>query len=217
MDQAFNLPVYNCEGKEVEKLELNREVFDGKENLACVYQVVNGYLANQRQGLAATKTRGEVSGGGKKPWKQKGTGRARVGSTRSPLWRHGGVIFGPHPRDFSYKVPQKIKNLALKSSLNSKLKEESIIVLDELKLETSKTKEAAKIFTHFKMLLGRNKKPLSSLLLVENMDKNLKLALSNIDFLKLNLAKDTFAYEVLQNRKLILTKGALEEITKRLS
>jgi len=104
-----NLPLYNNTGKEIESVKLDDGVFDGKVNRASIYQTVNAYLANQRTGLAATKTRGEVSGGGRKPWRQKGTGRARVGSTRSPLWRHGGVVFGPHPRDFSYSIPQKIK------------------------------------------------------------------------------------------------------------
>jgi len=217
MEAVLSLPIYNSEGKEVDKCELNCAVFDGKINQASIYQAVNAYMANQRKGLAATKTRGEVSGGGKKPWKQKGTGRARVGSIRSPLWRHGGVIFGPHPRDFSYKLPQKIKNLALKSSLNSKLKDEAIILLDDLKVSGPKTKEAAKIFANFKMLLGKDKKPLSSLLLVEKVDPNLKRAASNIAFLKLNLAKETNAYEVMSHRRLIITKEALKEINKRLA
>ena len=111
--EAITLPIYNAEGKEVDNIKLNLPVFDGVVNEAAMYQAINGYRANQRKGLASTKTRGEVSGGGKKPWKQKGTGRARVGSTRSPLWRHGGVTFGPHPRDFSYVIPAKIKSLAL--------------------------------------------------------------------------------------------------------
>ena len=98
--EAITLPIYNSEGKEVDSVKLDKGVFDGKINTAAIFMAVNAYRSNQRKGLAATKTRGEVSGGGRKPWKQKGTGRARVGSTRSPLWRHGGVIFGPHPRDF---------------------------------------------------------------------------------------------------------------------
>jgi len=102
-----NLPIYNTGGKEVDTLKLNTSVFDETINKAAVYQAILAYRANQRRGLASTKTRGEVSGGGRKPWRQKGTGRARAGSIRSPLWHHGGVVFGPHQRDFSYRLPQK--------------------------------------------------------------------------------------------------------------
>ena len=125
--EAITLPIYNAAGKEVDSVKLNAKVFDGRINSEAMYQAITAYRANQRKGLAATKTRGEVSGGGKKPWKQKGTGRARVGSTRSPLWRHGGVVFGPHPRDFSYTLPDKIKAIALKSSLNAKVKENNLM------------------------------------------------------------------------------------------
>ena len=142
--EPITLPVYNTEGKEIDTVKLDSSVFDGDVNLPAIYQAVNAFRANQRKGLAATKTRGEVSGGGKKPWKQKGTGRARVGSTRSPLWRHGGVVFGPHPRNFSYVLPAKIRNLALKSGLNSKLKENNLLVLENLKVEKPKTKEVVK-------------------------------------------------------------------------
>jgi large subunit ribosomal protein L4 len=106
--ETITLPIYNTEGKEVDSVKLDSAVFNGVINNAAIHQAVCAYMANQRRGLAATKTRGEVSGGGRKPWRQKGTGRARVGSTRSPLWRHGGVIFGPHPRDYSYTIPAKI-------------------------------------------------------------------------------------------------------------
>ena len=113
--EAITLPVYNTEGKEVDTIKLDSAVFGSTINTGAIYQAVCAYSARQRKGLASTKTRGEVSGGGRKPWKQKGTGRARVGSIRSPLWRHGGVVFGPHPRDFSYNIPKKVKLLALKS------------------------------------------------------------------------------------------------------
>ncbi len=145
----ITLPIYNTEGKEIDSLKLDKTVFDGTINTACLYQAVNAYRANQRKGLASTKTRGEVSGGGRKPWRQKGTGRARVGSIRSPLWRHGGVIFGPHPRHFYYNLPKKLKVLALKSSLNAKVKENSLIVLDGINLEIPKTKEASKILSPY--------------------------------------------------------------------
>jgi large subunit ribosomal protein L4 len=210
------LPIYNSEGKEIDKIKLDSAIFDGSINKAAIYQAVNAHMANQRKGLAATKTRGEVSGGGRKPWKQKGTGRARVGSTRSPLWRHGGVVFGPHPRDFSYMLPQKIKTLALKSTLNAKVKENNFIVVDSFKTETSKTKEAAKIFSNLNVGVKKGKSLRQALLLLDKIDNNLKLALSNIEFLEFNLAKDTNAYQVISSRKLIITKGALTDLAKRI-
>lgn len=214
--EAVTLPIYSTEGKEIDTVKLNTSVFDGTINNASLYQAINAYRANQRKGIAATKTRGEVSGGGRKPWKQKGTGRARVGSTRSPLWRHGGVVFGPHPRDFSYTLPQKIKNLALKSSLNIKLKENKIMVLDDIKAEQPKTKDACKIFSNLKVIVKKTKKPNEVLLLLEKRGKNLDLALRNIAFLNVNLAKDTHAYEVMRSRKLIITKAGLAALTNRL-
>jgi len=214
--EAITLPIYNAQGKEVDSVRLNTSVFDGVINSEAIYQAVTAHRANQRKGLAATKTRGEVSGGGKKPWKQKGTGRARVGSTRSPLWRHGGVVFGPHPRDFSYTLPDKIKNVALKSSLNAKVKENNLIVLDELKLENSKTKEAVKLFSNLKVNSPKDKKSPRVLFLLDKSTGNEKLALRNIDFLKFSLATDTNVYEVLAHKKLVITKEGLTQLTNRL-
>lgn len=209
--ENITLPIYNTEGKEVDSVKLDKAVFDGTINTAAIYLAVNAYRSNQRQGLSATKTRGEVSGGGRKPWKQKGTGRARVGSIRSPLWRHGGVIFGPHPRDFSCRLPKKIKSLALKSSLNAKVKENNLMVLDGIKLEKPKTKEAAKIFSNLKI-----KPKIKTLLLLDKLDSNLRLALRNINSLNLNLASDTHTYEVMNHQKLIITKDGLHKLTDRL-
>lgn len=214
--EAITLPIYNAQGKEVDSVKLNTSVFDGIINSEAIYQAVTAFRANQRKGLAATKTRGEVSGGGKKPWKQKGTGRARVGSTRSPLWRHGGVVFGPHPRDFSYTLPDKIKNVALKSSLNAKVKENNLIVLDELKLENSKTKEAMKLFSNLKVNNSKDKKSSRVLFLLDKSTGDEKLALRNIAFLKFGLATDTNVYEVLAHKKLIITKDGLTQLTNRL-
>ena len=210
--EVITLPIYNTEGKEIDRIKLDTTIFDGTINTAAVYQVVTAYRANQRKGLASTKTRGEVSGGGRKPWKQKGTGRARVGSIRSPLWRHGGVIFGPHPRDFSYTIPKKIKVLALKSVLCAKLKENNFIVLDNLKIEKPKTKEVIKVFYNLKI----DPRKIKVLLLLDKVDNNLKLALRNINFLNFNLAKDTNTYEVLAAHKLIITKEGLKELTDRI-
>jgi len=207
------LPIYNSEGKEVDSINLDPEIFDGTINTAVIYQVVNAYRSNQRKGLSSTKTRGEVSGGGKKPWRQKGTGRARVGSSRSPLWRHGGVIFGPHPRDFSYPVPDRLKRLALKSGLNAKVKENSFIILDNLTITSPKTKEAVKIFSNLKV---KSDKSRHALLLLDKKDINLQRALRNITFLDFNLAKDTNVYEVLSHRKLIITKDGLDQLIGRL-
>ncbi|MDD4894287.1 MAG: 50S ribosomal protein L4 [Candidatus Omnitrophica bacterium] len=219
--EAITLPVYNVEGKEIDSLKLDHAVFDGEINTAAIYQAVLAYRASHRKGLASTKTMGEVSGGGRKPWKQKGTGRARVGSTRSPLWRHGGVVFGPHPRNFSFSLPAKIKNLALKSSLNAKVNESNFILLDAFKLDSPKTKEAVKIFSNLKINQAKNKKNakskiLKTLLLLDKMDENLKLALRNIDFLTVGRAHDAHTYEVLAANKIIVTKEALKELINRL-
>ena len=214
--EAFVLPIYNSEGKEIDKIKLDASVFDGGVNKEAVYQAVNAYRANQRKGLAATKTRGEVSGGGKKPWRQKGTGRARVGSTRSPLWRHGGVVFGPHPRDFSYTLPQKIRNLALKSGLNAKVIENNFIVVDGFNTAAPKTKEAVKILNNLNVRPAKGKIREKVLLLLDKIDANLKMALGNIDFLGVNLARDTNVYEVLVSHKLVITKDALSVLTKRI-
>jgi len=214
--EPITLPIYNTAGKEVDSVKLDTKVFDGTINTAAIYQAVNAYRANQRKGLASTKTRGEVSGGGKKPWRQKGTGRARVGSIRSPLWRHGGVIFGPHPRDFYYKLPRKLKTLALKSSLNAKVRESNLIVLDRINLEKPKTKEASRIFSNLKIKPNKGWKSNKLLLLLDKIDENLKKALRNINFLDVDLATNTHTYEVMSHQKLIITKEGLNELINRL-
>jgi large subunit ribosomal protein L4 len=213
--EAVSLPIYSVEGKEIDSLNLNASVFDGTVNRRAIYQAVACFRANQRRGLAATKTRGEVSGGGIKPWRQKGTGRARVGSIRSPLWRHGGVTFGPHPRSFHYRLPAKIKSLALKSSLNAKLNEKSLLILDDLKLESAKTKSAAKVFLNLKLGLktsGRGR----VLLLLDKIEPGVFLALRNLSFLDVNLARDTHAYEILSHKKIVVTKEGLSTLSERL-
>ena len=214
--EPISLPVFNTEGKEVDSAKLNASVFDGTINEAVVYQAINAYRANQRKGLASTKTRGEVSGGGKKPWKQKGTGRARVGSTRSPLWRHGGVVFGPHPRDFGYTISDKIKNLALKSTLNAKVKENNLVILDSIKMDSAKTKEAAKMLSNLKLAPKKGQRGQKVLFLLDKSDRSVLAAMRNIRFINLNQAKDTHAYEVLNNTKLVITKDGLTQITNRL-
>jgi len=212
--EANSIAVYDIQGKEVEKISLDRHIFDGEVNSGAIYQAINAYRANQRKGLASTKDRSEVSGGGAKPWRQKGTGRARVGSNRSPLWRHGGVTFGPSPRDYSINLPQKIKNLALKSTLNVKLKENNFIVLDKLGELSVKTKQVVSILANLK--ITKKEKITCLLLLAKDTAKELKLALRNIDFLSFNQSIDANAYEVLASQKLIVTKEGLIQLVKRL-
>jgi len=211
--EAIVLPIYNTEGKEVDSLKLDMAVFNGRINTDAIYQVINSYRANQRKGLASTKTRGEVSGGGRKPWRQKGTGRARVGSTRSPLWRHGGVVFGPHPRDFSYSVPDKLKSLALKSALNAKVKEKGIIVLDSLFIPNPKTKEAIRVLSNLKIEPRKKQKVL---LLMDSKNDGLIRGFRNINFLNINLATNTNTYEILTHQKLVITRDGLNQLIGRL-
>lgn len=214
--EPIKIPLYSKDGNRIEDIELAAGVFGSTVNADAIYQSILAYNANQRKGLAATKTRGEVSGGGKKPWKQKGTGRARAGSTRSPLWRHGGLVFGPHPRDFSYSLPQKIRALALKSAILSKVKENSVLVLEDLALDKPSTKEANKIFAGLKIGLRNNKNNDSVLLLLDKVDLNTSRALRNLDFLDVSFSKDTNAYEVLAHKIIILTRESLSVLTKRL-
>lgn len=209
----ITLPIYNTEGKEVDNVKLDEKVFDGLVHKTVLHQAVVAFRANQRKGLAQVKTRGAVSGGGRKPWRQKGTGRARVGSTRSPLWRHGGVVFGPQKRDYSYLLPKKIKQLALKSALNAKVKENSIIIIDTLQAGEGKTKEIARIFSNLK--IGPQAK--NVLLLVHGaLDERLGRALRNLSFLGVGYATHTNAYELLTARKIVVTKDGFKALIGRI-
>ena len=201
------IEIYNIKGKSVGKIELDKEIFNGEVNEPILHQVIRMYEANQRQGTASTKTRSDVHGGGKKPWKQKGTGRARAGTIRSPLWRGGGIVFGPHPRDYSYQVPKSVKRLALISSLNAKLNDKNMIVIDEIKLEKAKTKEIAGVLRNLKA----EKKPL---LVLEERNETVVRASRNIANLLLRDYKSLNAYEVLKQQKLVLTQKALAALTK---
>lgn len=201
--------IYNIKGQSVGKLELDKNIFNGEVNEAILYQAIKMYEANLRQGTASTKTRSDVSGGGKKPWRQKGTGRARVGTIRSPLWRGGGIIFGPHPRDYSYSIPKKIKRLALISSLNDKLNNKELIILDEIKLSQPKTKE-------FVGMLRNLKADDRPLVVLEDKDQALIRAARNIPQLLLRDRQTLNAYEILKQHKLIFTQKAFENLTKTL-
>ncbi|RKY30591.1 MAG: 50S ribosomal protein L4 [Candidatus Omnitrophota bacterium] len=218
--EAITLPVYNSEGKKIESIKLDKKAFDGTVNRAALYQATLAYQAARRKGLASTKTIGETRGGGAKPWRQKGTGRARAGSSRSPLWRGGGVVFGPHPRSFSYALPHKIKKLALKSSLNAKVKDENIIILNELNLNSPKTKDAVKVFTNLNLINSGNKRMRNkknyALVLSDKISPDLKTALANIGFLKLASSQNASAYDILSSRKLVVTQAGLKALIERI-
>ena len=196
------VPFFSPNGKKMDTLELNKDVFTGKVNEALLYQAVRMYRANTRRGTASTKTRGDVRGGGKKPWKQKGTGRARFGSIRNPLWRGGGIAFGPHPRDFSYTLPKKIRRKAFLSSLNAKLKDGELLVIEEIVLENSKTKNIVKLLKGLKV-------PAKVLFLVANFPKDLYLAARNIKKVTVKKINDATALDVLSNDHVVIVKEAL--------
>jgi large subunit ribosomal protein L4 len=203
-----SIPVYNSKGKEVEKFELDKDLFTGEVNSGALYQFIRMYNANQRRGTASTKTRSEVSGGGKKPWRQKGTGRARAGSSRSPLWRGGGKVFGPHPRDFHYDIPKKIKKLALLSSLNSKITEEKLIGIDAVTIAEPKTKQFQAVVDALK-LKGR------SLFVMDTVDEKIKRASRNIQSVTLRNYRDFNPVDVLNCDTVIMSKAALVKIPER--
>ncbi len=203
------LAVHDIKGKETGSVQLPDEIFTGKVNEAVIHQAVVMYLANKRQGNASTKTRGEVSGGGRKPWRQKGTGRARAGSSRSPLWHKGGVVFGPHPREYGYSISKKTRIAALRASLNAKFQANEILCIEDLKLANPKTKEVASILKSFKL---RGK----VLAMFDGASNNVTLASRNIPFLSLSCANDINAYDVLKNKTVLVTKSAIENLLKRI-
>ena len=232
--KKVTLPIYNQQGKEMDKIELDAAVFDGQVNEAVLYQAILMYRANMRKGLASTKTRGEVSGGGRKPWRQKGTGRARVGSSRTPLWRKGGVVFGPGVEQvFGFSLPKRIKLAALKSSLNAKLNDNALLILDDLKIDTPKTKEAAKILTDLKLnsksrssVKGKDKskktgdfkksKKETALLIIDDINLNLKRSFGNIAYLDMIKAANTNAWDVLKVKRLIVTTNGIKILVNRI-
>ncbi len=203
------LPVYNSKGKEVETVELSKGIFNGTVNKGVLYQAVRSYNANQRQGTAATKTISEVSGGGKKPWAQKGTGRARAGSIRSPLWRGGGVTFGPHPRDYHYDIPKKMKSLALMSGLNSKWMDRDLVIIDSLVVDEPKTKR-------FKEIMGALKLKGKTLFIVDTIDQNVARASRNLREVRLKNYKDFSTVDLLSSDKVVMSKAALKMLPERL-
>ena len=196
--------VYNIEGKEVDKLELNDNVFGVEINEHLVHLAVVSQLANGRQGTQSAKTRSEVSGGGRKPWRQKGTGHARQGSTRSPQWTGGGVVFAPKPRDYSMKVNQREKQIAIKSALTSKVQDSKLIVVDEFKLDEIKTSKFAQILD--------NLKAPKALVVTKDKDEKVVLSARNIPTVKTTMTNSINVYDILKYDSLVITKDAVAAI-----
>ena len=196
--------VYNIEGKEVGTMELSDAVFGAKINEHLVHMAVVQQLANNRQGTQKAKTRSEVRGGGRKPWRQKETGHARQGSIRAPQWKGGGVVFAPTPRDYSFKINKKEKRAALKSVLTSRVQEEKFIVLDELKLDEIKTKNFAKIMQNLNVE--------KALVILKEKDINIIQSAKNIPMVKTALTSTINVYDILKYQTIVITKAAVENI-----
>ena len=199
-----NVSVYNMEGKEVGKMDLNDAVFGVEINEHLVHLAVVQTLANRRQGTQKAKTRSEVSGGGRKPWRQKGTGHARQGSTRAPQWKGGGVVFAPVPRDYSFKMNKKEKQLALKSVLTSRVQDNKLIVLDELKLNDIKTKKFKEVMDNLKVE--------KAMVVIGEQDKNVILSARNLPTVSTAVAENINVYDILKGDTLVLTKDAVAKI-----
>lgn len=200
--------LFNMGGQRVGDIELSDGVFGVEVNEAVLHQVVKAQLANKRQGTQSAKTRAEVRGGGRKPWRQKGTGRARAGSTRSPLWTKGGVVFAPKPRDYRQAVPKKVKRLAMKSALSSKVLEQEIIVLDQLVMDAPKTKEMVNILNN----INTGGK---ALIVLPEKNEVIEKSARNIPNVKSTLVNTLNVYDILKYDKLVLTKDAaslIEEV-----
>ena len=199
-----NVSVYNIEGKEVETIELSDAVFGVEVNEHLVHMAVVNQLANNRQGTQKAKTRSEVSGGGRKPWRQKGTGHARQGSTRAPQWTGGGVVFAPKPRDYSFKMNKKEKRIALLSALSSKVADNKIVVLDAFNLDEVKTKKFAEVMSNLKVD--------KALVVIEGENKNVVLSGRNIPTVKVSATNEINTYDVLKYETLVVTKAAVEKL-----
>lgn len=196
--------VFNMEGKEVGSLDLNDEIFGVEVNEHLVHMAVVQQLANNRQGTQKAKTRSEVRGGGRKPWRQKGTGHARQGSTRSPQWTGGGMVFAPVPRDYSFKLNKKEKRAALKSALSSRVQDGKLIVVDELKLDEIKTKRFAEIM--------KNLKVEKALVVIGENDEKVVMSARNLPTVKTSLTNTINVYDILKYNTVVLTKDAVKNI-----
>ena len=199
-----NVAVYNMEGKEVDKIELNDSIFGVEINEHLVHMAVLQQLANNRQGTQKANTRSEVRGGGRKPWRQKGTGHARQGSTRTPQWTGGGVVFAPVPRDYSFKLNKKEKRAALKSVLTSKVAENKFVVVDELKMDEIKTKKFVQVM--------KNLNSEKALVVLNDMDTNVIASAANIPTVKTTQTNELNVFDALKYDKVVVTKAALATI-----
>jgi large subunit ribosomal protein L4 len=205
----MKLPVKDLEGNPQGELEVKLPLVEGGKGTQAVHDVVTAYRANQRLGTANTKTMGEVAGSGKKPWRQKGTGRARAGSFASPLWRGGGVVFGPKPRDFGKKTSHKTRQLALRKALTERLKAGDVLVVNDLKLDSPKTKGFVGLLNTFD-LKG------TALVVADALEQNVRLAARNLPKVELTTADVLNTYQVLRPDKLLFTRGAFEKLERRL-
>ena len=199
------IDVYNIEGKKVSNIELADSVFGIEPNEKIVHSVLVNYMANQRQGTSNTKTRAEVSGGGRKPWKQKGTGRARQGSIRAPQWFKGGIALGPKPRDYSYRVNKKERRLAVRSVLSSKVLENNLVVVDNMKFDEIKTKNMVSALNNLKVE-GK------TLIVLPEKNENVQKSARNIEGVKTSLVNTINVYDLLKYNKLILTVDAVKSL-----
>jgi large subunit ribosomal protein L4 len=203
------LPILTKENKTAGEKSLSEKVFGAPLNRHLLWEAVRNYMDNHRRGTSSTKTRGEVCGGGKKPWKQKGTGRARAGSNRSPLWYKGGITFGPKPRDYSWQMPQKMKQQALRVALSSKVKDSQFVVLEDLTMAQPKTKEMAGVLKALS-LGGR------ITCVIKNADEKLKLASRNLPNLDLMSTENITTYDVLNCDHLLVTREAVDRLEEKL-
>ncbi len=199
------IDVYNIEGKKVSNIELADSVFGIEPNEKIVHSVLVNYLANQRQGTSNTKTRAEVAGGGRKPWKQKGTGRARQGSIRSPQWFKGGIALGPKPRDYSYRVNKKERRLAVRSVLSSKVLENNLVVVDSMNFDAIKTKNMVSALNNLKVE-GK------TLIVLPEKNENVQKSARNIEGVKTSLVNTINVYDLLKYNKLVLTVDAVKSL-----
>ena len=199
-----NVAVYNMEGKEVDKIELNDSIFGVEINEHLVHMAVLQQLANKRQGTQKAKTRSEVRGGGRKPWRQKGTGHARQGSTRSPQWTGGGVVFAPTPRDYSFKLNKKEKRAALKSALTSRVVENKFVVVDELKMDEIKTKKFAEVLKNLNVEKAH--------VVLNDMDEKVIASAANIPTVKTSQTNELNVFDVLKYDTVVVTKAAVATI-----
>ena len=206
----MEVPVYDLSGAVVGKTELNETVFGQPFNEGLVHQAIVRYLANQRVGTASTLRRGEVSGGGKKPWRQKGTGRARQGSTRAPHWRGGGVVFGPHPRDYRQEMPVKMRRLALRCALSQRVREDGLRVLQELPVERPRTKTVAQILSSFGATQG-------ALLVTPEVDRNVYLSARNLPGTATSFVDQLNIYDVMRHPVILMPLDAVRRLEQRLA